>query len=290
MSTKKKRRRSTGPSAEVDIGATPPPVEMASSGSEELPTAKRADSASIGEKSGSTKKKKRRSVGSAASSARVDATTPSIEIQDIPKLPLTVAAKLPASPPPEEELPDLLKAALAGDTTMLATAVANGCDLKTTTTSGGHTALHLAAAHGNVEVVKELLAANAPVDQVTRFGQTPLHLVSILGLGGGTANGAYRCAELLLGARASPHARDGAGFALGLTPRELGIQRCAATELLELLLSAEEKNPPPIAHKPKLLPDNAEAIWSLLLPHDQERLKGRSGVVKPVVVGALGKL
>jgi len=66
------------------------------------------------------------------------------------------------------------------------------------------TALHFVAEIGNSKVMKELLAAQAPVNSLDVWGKTPLHEAS--------KHGRVECAQLLLAAGASPSIVDTSGY------------------------------------------------------------------------------
>ena len=75
-------------------------------------------------------------------------------------------------------------AAVNNDLPMLKLALAGGCDPKTITSPYQGTALIAAAHLGHVEVVRMLIVAGAPLDQVNNLGWTALIESIVLGNGG----------------------------------------------------------------------------------------------------------
>jgi cytohesin len=84
--------------------------------------------------------------------------------------------------------------------------------------------IHHAAVHGNIEAIKQHLAAGTDVDAKDAIGWTPLHVVA--------DNGRKEIAELLIAKGASVNTQA----ALGLTPLDLAIRfRSNRTEMADLL-------------------------------------------------------
>ena len=69
----------------------------------------------------------------------------------------------------------LIAAAAQGDTAAIERALADRPELAKTSNDTGDTALHQAAKHGHVDIVRRLLAAGANVDAVRGDGQRPIH-------------------------------------------------------------------------------------------------------------------
>jgi ankyrin repeat protein len=96
--------------------------------------------------------------------------------------------------------------------------------------------IHVSAGTGNIEAVKQYLAAGTDVNAKDKYGQTPLHR-SAMGLSAiGQAQGSRRTkrkevAELLLAKGADVNARD----AFGRTPLDYYIYRWSRNELNDLL-------------------------------------------------------
>jgi hypothetical protein len=107
---------------------------------------------------------------------------------------------------------------------------------ETTTAKAPDISIHVSAGTGNIEAVKQYLAAGTDVNAKDKNGQTPLHR-SAMGLSAiGPAQGSRRTkrkevAELLLAKGADVNARD----ALGRTPLDYYIYRWSRNELNDLL-------------------------------------------------------
>jgi len=84
------------------------------------------------------------------------------------------------------------------------------------------TSIHYAAKAGNIEVVKQHLAAGADVNAKGKYGRAPLHYAA--------SNGRKEIAELLIAKGADVNAKD----ANGETPLDWAIQ-FTQTEIADLL-------------------------------------------------------
>lgn len=156
-----------------------------------------------------------------------------------------------------EELPDLLVAASHGDAGAV-TASLSDSDALAAVTRGRYSALHLAVAGGHVDVVAALLKAKAEPGAVTAFGHTALHLAVL-------SSGPPKCLELLLQAQANLHARDGFACTPGCSALELGSACGASKSMIAVLTEAAKTVPPAKQSKEKLIPQDTESIWALLM-------------------------
>jgi ankyrin repeat protein len=119
---------------------------------------------------------------------------------------------------PAKKTETVFEAARSGDVDGLRALVRNKPDLIRATDAGGDTALHIAAAEGQIETATVLLKRDAPVNRMNQGKATPLHLA--------TATGHLEMAVLLIGYNADVNARDSEGrtpLAVAADARQLEI-------------------------------------------------------------------
>lgn len=107
----------------------------------------------------------------------------------------------------------------------------------------GDTALHIAAASYQVEIIRQLMTAGADVHARNRFGDEPLHSAAVGSPGSSTWNPSAQVATItcLIQARADPNAITKSG----VTPLHRAVRtRCAAAvrTLLECGANPADKN------------------------------------------------
>ncbi|MCY2932326.1 MAG: ankyrin repeat domain-containing protein [Planctomycetota bacterium] len=102
--------------------------------------------------------------------------------------------------------------------------IRRGADVNAKDKEIGWTALHWAAADGDVEMISKLLAARADVDATNLAGRTPLHEACL--------SGQREAVEALLAARANPKLAD----SNGRTPLHCAVQ-ANNRAIVELLLA-----------------------------------------------------
>ena len=124
-------------------------------------------------------------------------------------------------------------AAVANDVALLKLALSLGSSAANVTSPYDGTALIAAAHLGHVEVVRTLIVARAPVDQVNNLGWTALLEAVILGDGGSRHQDIV---GLLLEAGAKPRLADRAGATALDHARGRGFQ-----DMIELLAAASAK-------------------------------------------------
>lgn len=96
--------------------------------------------------------------------------------------------------------------------------ITNGADVNATN-ANGYTALHYAAAHNNVEAVRQLIAAHANLNgRAATFGYTPLHIAVLYGP---VVHEDTTAIRLLLDAGADTTVKDDRG----MTPLDIANQR-----------------------------------------------------------------
>lgn len=115
-------------------------------------------------------------------------------------------------------------AVATGDNASFENMLKAGWPIGKLTDSAGKTVMHVAAQKGNPTAITAMLAADVPVDPMTRWKETPLHLA--------VRNNKLDCAKALLDAGASTTAVTYGGD----TPAELAV-KYKMTKIGELLSS-----------------------------------------------------
>lgn len=99
---------------------------------------------------------------------------------------------------------------------------------------GGHTPLHAAAWKGDVAQIQRLIAGGADVNSTSNFGTTPLHSAAV--------NNQVEAVKALLQQGARIEARDGLGRTPLFAAMEVGANRSIVEALLEAGAAADAKD------------------------------------------------